>query len=90
MKRDPPLVLIEWEDSSQPISQWQFADDLDVSAVRIASVGWLAKDDKDVKGLAPNVGGLHGKGSPQCSGVIAIPARCIIRITKLEEGDELP
>ena len=83
----PRLVLIEWEDSSQPISQWQHRNDIRVSAVRIASVGWLIKDGKNVKALAPNVGGLGGKGSPQCSGVIAIPTRCIIQIKKLEEAD---
>jgi hypothetical protein len=43
--------------------------------------------DKTVKALAPNVGGLDGKCSPQCSGVIAIPTRCVIQITKLEETD---
>jgi hypothetical protein len=59
-----------------------------VSPVRIASVGWLIKDGKKIKGLAPNVGGLAGKGSPQCSGVIAIPTRCIIGIKRLEEVND--
>lgn len=86
-KTDPPLVLVEWEDSSQPISHWQQVSDIKVSAVKIASVGWLLKDGKKVKALVPNVGGLGGRGSPQCSGVIAIPTRCVIRITKLEETD---
>jgi hypothetical protein len=87
--RDPPLVLIEWEDSSQPVSQWQHRDDIEVAAVRIASVGWLIRNDKTVKALAPNVGGLDGKCSPQCSGVIAIPTRCVIQITKLVETNAL-
>jgi hypothetical protein len=80
-----PLVLIEWEDSTQPVSQWQHSDDIQVAAVRIASVGWLIKDDTKVKALAPNIGGLDSKTSPQCSGVIAIPTRCVIKIRKLEK-----
>jgi hypothetical protein len=80
-----PLVLIEWEDSTQPVSHWQHRDDIEVAAVRIASVGWLVKDGKKVKALAPNIGGLDRKTSPQCSGVIAIPTRCVIKIKKLEE-----
>lgn len=87
MKADPPLVLIEWEDSSQPVSHWQFVDDIKVAAVRIASVGWLVKDGKKVKGLAPNIGGLDGKVCPQVTGVISIPTRCVIQIKKLEEAD---
>jgi hypothetical protein len=82
------LVLIEWEDSAQPVSAWQFQDDVKVAAVRIASVGWLLKDGKKVKALAPNVGGLDGKTAPQVSGVISIPTRCVIQITSLvEQGD---
>jgi hypothetical protein len=87
VKKSQPLVIVEWEDSAQPVSQWQFADDISVSAVRIASVGWLVKDGKKVKALAPNIGGLDGKTSPQVSGVIAIPTRCVIQIRKLEETD---
>jgi hypothetical protein len=85
--KTPPLVLIEWVDSTQPVSQWQHRADIKVAAVRIASVGWLIENGKEVKALAPNVGGLDGKSSPQCSGVIAIPARCVIQIKKLEEID---
>jgi hypothetical protein len=87
MAKSPPLVLIEWEDSTQPVSHWQHRDDISVTAVRVASVGWLIKDGKKVKALAPNIGGLTGNGSPQCSGVIAIPTRCVIQIKKLEEAD---
>lgn len=85
--KSPRLVLIEWEDSTQPVSQWQHVADIKVTAVRIASVGWLVKDGKKVKALAPNVGGLNGKGDPQVSGVIAIPTRCVIQIRTLEQSD---
>lgn len=81
------LVLIEWEDSSQPQPGWQFRDDVRVAAVRIASVGWLVKDGKKVKGLAPNVGGLDGKCAAQVCGVISIPTRCVISIKRLVERE---
>ena len=81
--KDKRLVIIEWEDSSQPVSAWQFSDDVRPSVVKIASVGWLIKDGKRVKALAPNVGGLDGKCAAQVSGVIAIPSRCVIAIRDL-------
>lgn len=81
------LVLIEWEDSTQPTSSWQFRDDVRAAVVRIASVGWLVKDGKRVKALAPNVGGLDGKVKAQVTGVITIPTRCVISMKKLEELD---
>jgi hypothetical protein len=86
MTRKNRLVLIEWEDSSQPVSSWQFKDDVKAAAVHIASVGWLVVDKKSVKALAPNVGGLDGKVSAQVSGVISIPTRCIIKIVDIHEG----
>ncbi len=79
------LVLIEWEDSTQPVSHWQFADEAKPSIVRIASVGWLLKDGKKLKALAPNVGGLDGKVKAQVCGVISIPTRCVISIHDLRE-----
>lgn len=79
------LVLIEWEDSTQPTSAWQFRDEVRAAVVRVASVGWLVKDGKRVKALAANVGGLDRKVAAQVSGVISIPTRCIISIKKLEE-----
>lgn len=50
--------------------------------VRIRSVGWLIADG-DVKALAPNLGGVDG-AAEQVSGVIQIPARCVISITGLD------
>jgi hypothetical protein len=79
------LVLIEWEDSTQPVSHWQFADDAKPKIVRIASVGWLLKDGKKLKALAPNVGGLDGKVKAQICGVISIPTRCVISMKDLHE-----
>ncbi len=78
--RSPKLVMIEWEDSAQPVAAWTHLHDLDVSIVRITSVGWLVRDTKKLKALAPNI---SRDGTPQVSGVITIPTRCVIRIKTL-------
>ena len=83
---DCPLVLVEWEDSAQPVSSWSFLADFEADhAVLCTSVGWLIHDGEDVKALAPNMGGLRTNGSVQVSGVIRIPARCIVKVTPLDE-----
>ena len=81
-----PLVLVEWEDSAQPVPNWAYLADLDeASAVVCASVGWLVHDGETVKVLAPNMGHLNEKSSVQVSGVIRIPARCIVNVVLLDE-----
>lgn len=84
MKRCP-LVLIEWEDSEQPIGAWSRLADFEAAApMRISSVGWLIQDDADMKALAPNVGGIDAN-TAQASGIIRIPARCVVAVRKLKE-----
>lgn len=81
-----PLVMIEWEDSAQPIPSWSYLANLQKpAAVLCASVGWLVSDGESVKALAPNMGAITNKSSVQVSGVIQIPTRCIRKITKLKE-----
>lgn len=85
---DCRLVMIEWEDSAQPISSWAYLASLDATkAVRCVSVGWLIHDGKDVKALAPNMGNLNDESSVQVSGVIRIPTRCISRVVDLKEPE---
>jgi hypothetical protein len=48
-------------------------------------VGWLIHDDEQMKALAPNLGALDAENSVQVSGVIQIPARCVIKQTQLKE-----
>ena len=79
-----PLVLIEWEDSAQPIPSWGFLSDLEVGGpVRCVSVGWLVHDDDEVKAVAANVGEIDRADSVQVSGVIRIPARAVLKLTRL-------
>ena len=82
-----PLVLIEWEDSAQPVPGWRYLSGLDCGGVvKCASVGWLVKDGDQVKALAPNMGEMGDPDSLQVSGLIRIPARCVTRVVKLREG----
>jgi hypothetical protein len=81
-----PLVLIEWEDSAQPIPSWRLLADFEpASTLKCASVGWLIQDDDQVKALAPNMGAVNAERSLQVSGVMQIPASCVLRITRLKE-----
>ena len=83
MGRSPKLVLIEWEDSAQPVAAWQYLADMDPpEVVQCKSVGYLIADEKNVKVLAPNVGELETEHA-QASGVIRIPTRCVTRIRPL-------
>jgi hypothetical protein len=83
---DCPLVMIEWEDSAQPVSAWSHLRNFEPGGVvRVASVGWLIHDGDDLKALAPNLGGLDGACSAQVSGVIRIPTRCVVRVVRLRE-----
>ena len=80
------LVIIEWEDSAQPIPGWQLVSDFVASGViKCASVGWLVHDGDDHKVVAPNMGGLTGNAPPQISGMIHIPTSCILSMTDLKE-----
>lgn len=80
-----PLVMVEWEDSAQPVPDWTYLVDFPKPAVvHCVSVGWLIHDGADVKALAPNMGDI-GAESMQVSGVFRIPARCIVRIVEMDE-----
>jgi hypothetical protein len=82
------LVLIEWEDSTQPQGSWSWLEQWDgptPRVVRCRSVGWLVCDDEDVKVLAPNLGECGG--DYQVSGVIRIPARSVVKIVRLPDAD---
>jgi hypothetical protein len=85
-----PLVLIRWQDSRQPTSAWRFLSDVgEPSAVECATVGWLLKDNRDVKVVCQSVGDLDDPENAQASGVMTIPARCVISIERLEEIEPL-
>jgi hypothetical protein len=85
---DCPLVIVRWEDSAQPIPGWQHLSDMvPPGIVECATVGWLIRDDDKVKVVAQNIGGINTDDNMQASGVMAIPARCVISIERLEEAE---
>lgn len=78
--------MVEWEDSAQPIPSWSYLASFEANGtIRCASVGWLIRDDKQMKALAPNIGAVDDENSVQISGVIQIPTRCVIKLTRLRE-----
>lgn len=80
-----PLVLIEWEDSAQPIPAWSYLDGFDaLDVVKCRTVGWLIHDGNAVKAIAQNCGNLGSDDSAQVSGVIRIPTRCIVSVRELD------
>ena len=86
-----PLVMIEWEDSAQPISSWSYLASFDPpGTIRCVSVGWLIRDDDQMKALAPNMGAIQDPAKLQVSGVIQIPSRCVIHVTPISETVKLP
>jgi len=59
----PPLVLIEWLDSGQPVPGWQWLEALEPRQPHLCvSVGFLVQDDASAKVLAPNLGASNGGG----------------------------
>jgi hypothetical protein len=86
---DCPLVLIRWLDSRQPSGQWRYLADLpEARPVEVASVGWLVRDTADVKVVCQNVGDLDNPDKAQASGIMTIPARCVLSIERLVEADD--
>jgi hypothetical protein len=86
MATDCRLVFVRWEDSRQPLAEWRHLAGLDVPEVSsCATVGWLLKDDKDRKVIAQTIGGLGPGDHPQATGIMVIPARCIISIEDVAE-----
>jgi hypothetical protein len=78
----PPLVLIEWLDSGQPVPRWQWLQEIEPRRPHLCvSVGFLVQDDATAKVLAPNLGASNGSGDwDQASGVITIPASAVQRM----------
>jgi hypothetical protein len=81
----PPLVLIEWVDSGQPMSAWQWLHQIGNHLPhRCVSVGFLVQDDANAKVLAPNLGASDGSGDfDQASGLTTIPTAAVQRMVKL-------
>jgi hypothetical protein len=78
--------MIEWQDSAQPIPSWSYLSSFEAPGIILcASVGWMIRDDAEMKALAPNMGAINNENSVQVSGVIQIPTRCVVSVTRLRE-----
>ena len=78
--------MIEWEYSAQPIPSWSYLASFEPPGIILcAPVGWLIRDDEEMKALAPNMGAINDENSVQVSGVIQIPTRCVRRVSPLIE-----
>ncbi len=83
---DRPLVLVEWVDSTQPISNWKYLNDAPtLEVVECVSVGWMVGKNDSVIMLAPNIGDFKFGEGAQGSGFIRIPQAAITRMVNLEE-----
>ena len=77
------LVAVEWVDSAQPVSAWQWADDYEMPQIVVCvSVGYLIAETEEAIALAPNLGDI-GRERIQASGIIRLPRPAIRRITEL-------
>lgn len=82
---DNDLVLVYWVDSRQPISNWQYLDDLpEPLLVNCVSVGWRVFENSDVLMLAPNIGDIKFQDCKQISGLITIAVCSIQKIQKID------
>lgn len=78
-------VAIEWIQPRDPDGGWIDYADFDPGDTQIClSVGRLIHDDDCVKVLAGSAM-LVGEEGLRMSGVIEIPARCVVSIVRLEE-----
>jgi hypothetical protein len=78
-----PLVQVEWLDSRQPASAWQWADQCcSPEIVRCLSVGFLVGDTKEALAIAPNLGDVRQERI-QASGIINIPRKTVVSVNRL-------
>ena len=78
-----PLVLVRWLDSSVPRGWQNLADWPGVSSLECVSVGFLFAEDKLSKTIIPPFAYPEDEVNRLGSGVLIIPAGCIVSIEKL-------
>lgn len=79
------LVLIEWADSYGCSPSWQPLDDVEPRALTCKSVGWLLRDDADIKVIVPHVSVPTPGITNQGCGDMTIPTRAVVRMVDLLE-----
>lgn len=81
------LMLVEWEDSAQPTSNWSYlSNPPELEIIQCVSVGWLVQENDRVLMLAPNIGDYESGNGAQGCGLIRIPKAAITRTARLSEA----
>lgn len=79
-------VLIEWIQPREPYGGWaDYAGFEPEKPQTCLSTGHLIHDDDSVKVLAGSAMIVGDEERVMLSGIIEIPARCVVRIVRLEE-----
>lgn len=79
-------VLIEWIQPREPYGGWSDYALFEPEEVQTClSTGHLIRDDDNVKVLAGSAMIVGDEERVMLSGIIEIPARCVVRIVRLEE-----
>jgi hypothetical protein len=77
------LVMVEWEDSARPTSEWQWADECEVPVpIECVSVGYLIAKTEGGLAIAANLGDVR-RDRIQASGIMHIPACSVRKIVDL-------
>lgn len=77
------LVIVEWQDSCQPVASWHYLSDPPSNEIiHCLSVGWVISENEAVLMLSPNLGDYENENGAQGSGFIRIPK---ISITDIRE-----
>jgi hypothetical protein len=71
------MVLVEWEDATQPIPDWISAADIDDKPTICKTVGWL------VRKANGNIVLAMGQTDDHLNGVATIPTSAIRRMVEL-------
>lgn len=80
------IVAIEWIQPREPCGGWIDYMDVEPQPVQIClSVGRLIHDDDSIKILAGSAMIVGEDQRIMLSGVLEIPARCVVKIVRLEE-----
>ena len=78
-----PLILVEWEDSAQPTSGWQWLDEIgDSQPITCRTAGYLVAENEKGLTIALSIGDMTSQ-RPQVNGATRIPRRAIVSITSL-------
>jgi hypothetical protein len=82
MEAKYPMVLIEWLDSRQPSTGWQFVENMEIPMpCKCLSVGWLLAEGENQTVIAAHRNDMDQ--DDQVMGVMVIPSCSVLKKTPL-------